>query len=86
MLKRKPSWINSVVKDIYSQTNSKIIPSIQVKEAYLKDKLSTSEFRKSLAEALKVPSKGVVFWSWEALEKDPEKKGEIKALIQAMKR
>lgn len=86
MLKRKPSWINSVVKDIYSQTNSKIIPSIQVKEAYLKDKLSISEFRKSLAEALKAPSKGVVFWSWEALEKDPEKKGEIKILIQAMKR
>lgn len=85
MLKRKPSWINSVVKDIYSQTNSKIIPSIQVKEAYLKDKLSRSEFQKSLAEALKAPSKGVVFWSWEALEKDPEKKGEIKALIQKMR-
>ncbi len=82
MLKRKPSWINSVVRDIYSQTDSKIIPSIQVKEAYLKDKLSTSEFRKSLAEALKAPSKGVVFWSWEALEKDPEKKEVIKDLIK----
>lgn len=86
MVKRKPSWISSVVKDIYNQTNSKIIPSIQVKEAYLKDKLSTSEFRKSLAEALKAPSKGVVFWSWEALEKDPEKKDEIRALIQTTSR
>lgn len=85
MLKRKPSWISSVVKDIYGQTNSKIIPSIQVKEAYLNDTLSTREFRSSLEEALKAPSKGVVFWSWEALEKDPEKKGEIKALIQTIK-
>lgn len=85
MLKRKPPWISSVVKDIYGQTNSKIIPSIQVKEAYLNDTLSTSEFRNSLEEALKAPSVGVVFWSWEALEKDPEKKGEIKALIQTMK-
>lgn len=86
MLKRKPPWINAVVKDIYSQTHSKIIPSIQVKEAYLNDKLSSSEFRDSLEEALKPPSRGVVFWSWEALEKDPEKKDVIKVLIQAMKK
>jgi len=86
MLKRKPSWINSVVKDIYSLTNHKIIPSIQVKEAYLTDTLSTSEFRDSLDEALKPPSKGVVFWSWEALEKDPEKKEVIKDLIKTKKK
>ena len=85
MLKRKPPWINSVVKDIHRQTESQIIPSIQVKEAYLNETLSIFEFRASLEEALKAPSKGVVFWSWEALEKDPEKKNEIKALIQAMK-
>ncbi len=85
MLKRTPPWISSVVKDIYRQTNSKIIPSIQVKEAYLNDTLSIHEFRRSLEEALKAPSKGVVFWSWEALEKDPKKKGEIKALIQTIK-
>lgn len=86
MLKRKPSWINSVVKDIYSLTNHKIIPSIQVKEAYLTDTLSTSEFRNSLEEALKPPSKGVVFWSWEALDKDPEKKEVIKNLIKTIEK
>jgi len=80
MLKRTPSWIGAVVKDIYDQTNSKIIPSIQVKEAYLEQKLTIEIFRKAIKESLKSPSNGVVFWSWEALEEDSEKKDEIRAL------
>lgn len=80
MVKREPSWIHSVVQDIYQQTESKIIPSIQVKEAYLGDTLFIEEFKESLTEALKPPSHGVIFWAWEMLEQYPQKKDVIQAI------
>lgn len=82
MVKRTAPWIHSVVQDMYRQTRSKIVPSIQVKEAYLTDILSVDEFKDSLMEALKSPSEGVIFWSWEALDKDPLKKEAIKEFIK----
>jgi len=82
MVKRPAPWISSVVNDMYGRTHSKILPSIQVKEAYLTDILSVDEFEDSLVEALKAPSEGVIFWSWDALDKDPEKKNVIKDLIK----
>jgi hypothetical protein len=81
MVKREPAWIHSVVNDIQSQAECPILPSIQVKEAYLEDRLTVREFRSSLAEALKPPSQGVIFWSWEALNAEPEKKDVIAELI-----
>jgi hypothetical protein len=81
MVKREPPWIHSLVKDISDQAVCRILPSIQVKEAYLKDRLTVEEFRASLTEALKPPSQGVVFWSWEALDTEPEKKDVIAELI-----
>jgi hypothetical protein len=74
MLKRKPAWVSSVVSDVASQSKSKIIPSIQVKEHYLERRLTKDEFQASIVEALKPPSDGVIYWSWEALEQEPEKK------------
>lgn len=73
MLMREPDWISSVVSDISSQSNSKVIPSIQVKEHYLSERLTINEFRRSISEAVQPPSGGVIYWSWEALEKEPEK-------------
>ena len=67
MLKREPDWINSVVGEIAPQINCKVIPSIQVNEAYLTQTLSAEEFEQTLIEALKPPSSGVFFWSWEQL-------------------
>ena len=55
------------------RTGSKIIPSIQVNKAYLERELGMEEFEQSLSEALKPPSRGVLFWSWERLVQDPEK-------------
>ena len=83
MLKRKASWVSSVVKDMDSQVyKTFIVPSIQVKEAYLDDPLSEDEFEENMMEALKEPSKGVIFWSWEHLEKDPKKKLIIKSIVR----
>jgi len=81
MLKREPEWIHSVVKDIAGQVNCKVIPSIQVNEAYLTNILSAEEFERTLLEALKPPSSGVFFWSWEQFEKKPEKKEIMKKVI-----
>jgi len=81
MVKREPAWINSVVIDIAEQTECKVIPSIQVNEAYLTEPLTMKEFEKSVLAALKPPSSGVFFWSWEQLESRPEKKEVLKKTI-----
>ncbi len=74
MVKRKPQWINSVVKEIKKSSGTiKIIPSIQVGIAYLSDEFSALEFEECLNEALKEPSAGVIFWNWDALYADKSK-------------
>ncbi len=82
MVKQQPEWVNSVVQDVYNKTQGIVIPCIQVKEAYLSDTLSIDEFRNNLQAALKPPSKGVLFWSWEQLDIDVNKKQVIKNIIK----
>ena len=74
MLHRDTSWIHSVVEDISTVSGSNILPSIQVAPAYPDDlAVSTSNFKEAVKSALKPPSKGIVFWSWDHLSKDAEK-------------
>ncbi len=74
MVIQSPDWVHEVVNDIALQApDEKILPSIQVSKAYLETSISETEFRTALVESLQPPSDGVVFWSWEALEKSPEK-------------
>jgi len=81
MVKRGPEWINSVVTDIEEQTECLVIPSIQVNEAYLDEILTLEEFKQTITEALKPPSSGVFFWSWDQLESSPEKKEVLKKVL-----
>lgn len=83
MLKRKPSWVNSVVNDLKERSSAKILPSIQVAKAYLDTEVSPADFREALTEALKPPSSGVVFWSWDALQKSPEKREIVREVIDS---
>ena len=74
MVMQSPEWVHEVVTDFNQQVpGTKILPSIQVRKAYLNTSIDETEFRNTLAESLKPPSAGVIFWSWEALEKSPEK-------------
>jgi hypothetical protein len=82
MVKQKPAWIHSVVKDFGEQTCKNILPSIQVKTEYLEEALSLDEFKESLQEALKAPSLGVVFWNWKGLAEDPEKPDAAKTILK----
>jgi hypothetical protein len=86
MLKRKPPWVREVVEDFYSRTKGRIVPSIQVGQAYIKETLSTEEFKEALEEALTPPSGGVIFWNWDALVKEPEKKAVVAARLKAQNR
>jgi hypothetical protein len=81
MVKREPSWVHAVVEDLAAQSRAPILPSIQVEKTYLETPLSAAEFAESLREALRPPSAGVVFWSWEALERAPEKKALIPTVL-----
>lgn len=74
MVRQSPPWIHTIVKDVYSQGGARVIPSIQVDKAYLEQELNAEEFEQSVSEALKPPSSGVVFWSWERVATDSEKK------------
>ncbi len=73
MLKRRPPWIREVVEDAYAQTRGPVVPSIQVGNAYINDRLSPEEFKQAHDEALRPPSRGVIFWNWDALAKEPAK-------------
>lgn len=73
MVKQPPEWVHEVVVDIDPATTGKVLPSIQVSRAYLEESFSTQDFQKTLQSALDEPSRGVIFWSWEALIKDQEK-------------
>jgi hypothetical protein len=80
MVKQTPAWIHSVVEETANRVRMPVVPSIQVKEAYIPDKLTVAEFKEALVEALKPPSGGVIFWSWDSLGSDPERKAVVKAL------
>ncbi len=81
MVKQDAPWIGSVVRDIARRVNKPVIPSVQVKEAYLKEKLTPSEFGRYLKEVRKPPSAGVIFWNWPALADDTEKANLVSAHI-----
>ncbi len=74
MVLRTPDWVHSVVEDFAGEVRVPVIPSIQVGEAYIDKPLLPEEFEAALAEALKPPSRGVVFWNWDALARSPEKR------------
>ncbi len=78
MLYRNGNWIHSVVNNIDNCANNKILPSIQVGKEYRVEDITNKEFELYLQNALKIPSQGVIFWSWEHLEKEPTKKNIIK--------
>ena len=81
MLKRKPTWINAVVKSMYELTKQKIVPSVQVERCYLTSEITTKEFSEMIVEAVKIPSSGVIFWSWEKIQDNPEKMEQLKTII-----
>lgn len=81
MVRQTPDWVHSVTEDAASLAHKQVIPSIQVQEDYVQDPLTPAAFRESLLEALKPPSHGVVFWSWEGLEKSPGKKEIVKNIL-----
>jgi hypothetical protein len=86
MLHRPPEWIASVVQDCDWVTDCPILPSIQVAAAYREDEIfSAAEFEAALRAALEPPSAGVVFWSWDHIEADPEKAEVIRRVLRGSK-
>jgi hypothetical protein len=82
MVRQTPAWVHDVVMDIFAQSpGASVLPSIQVSEAYVQEPLAAAEFGAALEQALRPPSIGVVFWSWDALAKSPEKQAILRRLI-----
>ena len=81
MVRQTPAWVHSVVEDMARRANVPLLPSIQVKETYIPGPETPAEFRAALVEALKPPSKGVVFWNWPALAESPEKLAAVRDVL-----
>ena len=74
MLHRDAAWIHSVVEDIASDSSAPVLPSIQVSPAYPDDlPIRDIDFEEAVKAAIAPPSRGVVFWSWDHLSKEPAK-------------
>lgn len=73
MLRREPGWISDVVVELDGRIPGKILPSIQVDVAYIDDQFTPGDFRQCVIESLREPSRGVVYWNWDALENDPDR-------------
>lgn len=85
MLHRPPRWIRSVVRTLAATSHAKVLPSIQVQEAYRPgEPLSVDEFGQSLQEALRPPSAGVVLWSWDGLKKEPQKQKTLRSVLRGL--
>jgi len=83
MVKQTPAWVHAVVEDAERVSKAAVIPSIQVQEAYVPGPESSAEFQEALFEALKPPSRGVLFWNWAALAGSAEKKDAVKAVLKS---
>jgi hypothetical protein len=82
MLERPPEWVASVVEDLGQVADCPVLPSIQVSPAYREgEDFPAAEFEATLRAALEPPSAGVVFWSWEHIEADPERAEIIRRVV-----
>jgi hypothetical protein len=70
MLERNAEWISDVVTDMDNRAKGMVLPSIQVYPYYINRSFTSEDFRQCIREALKPPSRGVVFFSWPLFEKD----------------
>lgn len=84
MVRQEAGWIHSVAMDMARRGNKPILTSIQVKEEYFPGKISASQFRQYLEQALASPSHGVVFYNWAALEEDAEKRDIVKKVVASL--
>jgi hypothetical protein len=85
MVKQTPAWVHSVVEDAERVSKAAIIPSIQVKEAYIPGPESAAEFKDALIESLKPPSRGVIFWNWASLAESREKIEAVKEVLRSLR-
>jgi hypothetical protein len=86
MLERPYTWVRSVVRDLAARASVPVVPSVQVKRAYRQNaKFSAAEFWLATHAALEPPSRGVVFWSWEALAEEPAKREILREALAARK-
>jgi hypothetical protein len=79
MIRQPPEWVSSVVRDLAEQTDTPILPGIQVDRVYRDEGLALEEFAQSLEAALRAPSAGVVLRSWRALENAPDRRALVTA-------
>lgn len=82
MLHRPPEWVAAVVEDLDWAADCRVLPSIQVGAAYREgEEFASADFEAALRAALEPPSAGIVFWSWDHIEAEPEKAEVIRRVL-----
>ena len=82
MLKREPEWIGEFVTSFNAEAPNKVLPSIQIKEAYIEKSITGELFEKCLREALGGASQGAVLWAWDALDAEPAYRQIMKKVVE----
>jgi len=86
MLKRDAGWIAAVVVDMDKRSPDMVLPSIQVYPYYIDQRFTTEDFKRCVREALKPPSRGVVFFSWPLFERDSLRMEVVKEVVTGYSR
>lgn len=81
MVGQTPEWIHDFCLWLKSQTDTPILPSIQVAKAYEEEEPSLTDFEESVRQAWLSPSSGIVFWNWEKLSDNHEKQAFMKTFF-----
>jgi hypothetical protein len=81
MLKRDARWIADVVADMNKRSPGIILPSIQVYPYYIDRPFTAADLENCVEEALKPPSRGVVFFSWPLFEKDSSRMKVVREVV-----
>ena len=82
MVKHNAAWISSVVKDMDHKAPGKVIPSIQVYPYYINYPFPIDSLEKCISASLKMPSNGVIFWSWPLLIKDQKREDMVSKYLK----
>ncbi len=80
MLKRDAFWIAGVVADMDKYAPGKVLPSIQVYPYYIDSSFDNKDFKECVESALKLPSDGVVFFSWPLFIKDSSRMDVVRGI------
>ena len=81
MVKENPAWVHDIVVGQTEHGGIPVLPSVQVAKTYREETFAPELFAQAARAAQQLPTDGILYWSWEALARSPEKLAVAKSLL-----